>query len=460
MMKLQRTYLLLVVLILAFTGCDKLIYDQPETGDGVEPKVYLSVNIRTAEAGKGLRSSINTDTPLAEDSVRSLAMLIFKSDNGARVGMHVVGNSLGKGDSTRAFTVEMNPGKYDLYFVANMPDMQTALNATNIPDRDAMDIYLGNTSRELTAALYRGASQTEGFPMARVYLKQDITQGGTIYQPKPFHPKQYPTEETKVMVNALGSGTVEKPYVELIRVVAKLEVRLDGAGLGVDTIFFRNANRHFRLVESETVVPASYVSFTTSTGLRKLQGSNTYIYYMPEAIIGTTSWNSTGSNQVINYFTIVTLDGRDFDIPIITYEGTIPPDYLSFAKGSGATDLYSIYRNRHYIYTVKNLQQIEINYQIDPWNKVTRSTYLGYGYNVLIDENNKVTISNTVDACPPHEVKLVGVGGTLIDGVSEQTFTNHTPGAKSPEYQLGNLPSSGSYLEVWYNDILVKTFTK
>lgn len=472
MMQLKIKYTMLVALILAFAGCDKLIYDQEPKG-GINHKVYLSVNVRAAQPSSGLRSSINQDITYSEDRVQSLAMLIFKSDNGERVGLHVIENTLGSGEATRAFQVEMTPGQYDLYFVANLPDLQTALNEINIPNRAAMNTYLENADRMLSEALYLGASATEAFPMARVYLNQEITEGGTIYQPKPFKPKQLNSEERTVVVNASGNGEDERNYVELIRVVAKLEVNLEGvADVGVDKVYFRNANRHFRLVEFEGAPTAYYNDNLTNTTLRQLPGTNTYVYYMSEAIIGTTSWSGTGNNQPINYFTILTLDGKVYDIPIITYDGVTPipaGDYLNFSTDGRADNMYSIFRNRHYVYTVRNLEKIEIGYQVDPWNVVERPTYMGYGYNVEVDKDGNVTITNTIDDCMPHKVYLVAVGGAYFDTDTSATTTieygytsEDDPGYDEETAKAGysedftlnsSFVTSGPYLEVYYNKV-------
>ncbi|WP_352422113.1 fimbrial protein [Proteiniphilum sp.] len=471
MMKLQKTYVMLVALILVFAGCDKLIYDQQEPG-GVDHTVHLSVNVRAAQAKSGLRAaegpSINTDGTDHEDKVYDLAMLVFNSDGGQRVGIVHLNNSLGSGESTHAFKVELTANKnYDFYFVANMPNMRVDLTEANIPNREAMDNYLRVATRELSSTLYQGASAMEGFPMARIYKNQLVEAGGTIYQPKPFYPKQGSSEEYSVVATSAGTGDVTRDYVELIRVVAKLEVNLDGTtDLGVDKIYFRNANHHFRLVEFDTPPAAYFNNNSTNTELRRLESSNTYIYYMPEAMISSATWNPAGSSnqQPINYFTIVTLDGTEYDIPIISNETSITSGYLEKAKGTfpGYTPDYTIHRNHHYKYMVRNLEQIEVIYEVEPWNLVERHTYLGYGYNVHIDENGKVTVNNTVDACPPHEIKLVAINGATFEGGTtdtERVFTDDTPGKMSPEYPLSNIPSSGEYLQVWYNDILVKTFS-
>ncbi len=480
MMRLKITYILLAVLMLSFAGCDKLIFDQydpsEERSQG-DHKVYLSVNIRSAQATTGLRS-INHDA-LYEDRVHDLAMVIFKSGTaptgGEVVGVYTTG-SLGSSDiATRAFTAEIKPDKYDFYFVANM-GLTVEWIKTNITDRTSMDTYLADVARSmnLTPALYEGATSGLAFPMARVYMNQDITSGGTIYQPKPFKPIQYPSEENKVKVNESAAGGEIKDYVELIRVVAKLEVIFSGtSGLTVDKVYFRNANQHFRLIEFESAPTAFFNDNTPAKTkeLKQLAGTDTYIYYMPEAIIPSASWTEGTLNQPINYFTVLTKDGDSYDVPIISNETTITADYLSKAKGThtGYTPAYTIQRNRIYRYTVQISEKIEISYQGDNWNKVTRSTYLGYGYNVHIDENGNVSINNTVDACPPHEIelKIIHTGLTFNGGGTTKTFGTNTgedaPGAVANFGAMTGfdaVPAGTAYMEVWFNGLKVKTFTK
>lgn len=500
MIKLQRTYVMLVALSLVFAGCDKFIYDQQESEGGADHKVHLSVNVRAAQPKSGLRAadpSINTDATYYEDNVYDLAMLIFNSDEkGERVGIVHLNNNLGSGISTRAFQVELTAGKkYDFYFVANMPDMRDDLTEANIPNRKKMDDYLqsvNGVTRELSDALYHGASDTEAFPMARVYLKQEITEGGTIYQPKPFYPKQHGNEEYTVVANSDGAGDVTREYVELIRVVAKFELVLDETTEAiVDKVSFRNANRHFRLVEFEDA-PDEYFNDATKTVLGKTQDADTrkyhYIFYMPEATIGTTKWHAAAipDHAPINYFTINTRDGRKYDVPVITYNNPIAKEnYLEFATGESAKELYSIYRNRHYRYEVTIQQKIEILYDIDPWNVVKRAFYMGYGYNVEIDPEGNIKITNTIDDCMPHLVELEAKNGAKIqlkdsegnpigselDKVtygysSESDFEDEDEDklkmktGYSEGFKLNNIPAFGDYLEVHYNGIHVKTFSK
>ena len=486
MMQLKTKYILLVTLMLSFFGCEKLIYDtEPESADS---KVFLSVNIKAAQAKSGLRSSINTDVTAYEDNVYSLAMLIFNSSDGSRVGSVHINNSLGSGASTWAFTVELIAGRqYDFYFVANMPGMETSFSETNITDRDDMDAYLAEADRVLNYLLYNGATDIDGFPMARVYKNQLVSSGGTVYQPAPFKPKQLDTEEYSVVANASGTGAVERDYVELIRVVAKLEVELAEGTTGIGEIYFRNANQNFRLIEFNTE-PASFFAPSEPsdqfdyTKLKSID-DNKYVYYMPEVInIDGTLWSEDASadNKPINYFTIVTTYGEVYDVPIISNEATITTDYLAKAKGTFLDFVpeYSIYRNHHYQYLIRINQDIEIIYQVQDWNVVNKSLFMGYGYNVEIDEEGNVTITNTIDDCMPHHVRLVALGsatfesgdGVSSDGktvdygyISEADYNANPDKSKtgySEDFKINKDEVSGAYMEVYYNDVLVKTFTQ
>ena len=122
---------------------------------------------------------------------------------------------------------------------------------------------------------------------------------------------------------------------------------------------------------------------------------------------------------------------------------------------------YNIYRNNRYVYTIKSLEDIQIDYVVNPWALVQSSFYMGYGYNVGVDEEGNVTISNTVEACTPHDVRLeTKLGFTFDGGGTDRTFTNTNPTA-SVSYKVIPSPSAGqAYLDLYYNDELVKTFTK
>lgn len=432
MTRLYLIYISLLGLSLSFAGCDSLIYDDQKNPQS-EPVVYLSVTKAQAE---GLET-LNADDVEYEDRVHDLAMLVFDSSSGIKVGEYFDEN-IPISEKDKSFIVQLNPGpgQRDFYFVANMPI--AALKS--ITTRSAMESYM-NTFRDLDTDLYLNATETKGFPMSRIYKNQTITQGGNIYSPLPFRPNG-------------------EDRVKLIRVLARLEVKIDGSttNLGVKSIYYKNAYRQFSLQSPLTPIAPIYYE---DKPLKKVD--NSFIYYMPEALMSAPSW-SASSHKPVNYFVIETLNGTLYEIPIITYDGTIAEsDYLSFATGNQTEKPdYNIYRNHHYFFSIKKLQTIEIIYSIDPWKIKQSATYMGYGYNVGIDEDGKITISNTIEACAPHDIVLKTVAPfKFSDNTTEKSFNNFDPTA-SVGYTLSTIPSvgDGSYLQVYYNDALVKTFSK
>jgi hypothetical protein len=436
-MNVKLLYFLTVCWLFALGSCDSLIYDDREGSHETEegPVVYLSV---TKAQAAGLES-LNADAADYEDRVHDLALLVFDSATGEKVGEYFDEN-IPFGVKEKSFTVKLTPGTRDFYFIANMP--MTELKA--IGSKGVMQTYMSSL-RNLDAGLYLGATESRGFPMSRTYLNQTVSEGGNIYQPKPFRPVVNGTEENRV---------------KLIRAVAKLEVVIEGAsiGSGVKNIYYKNAYRQFGLIPD--MYPAT-VGYYEDKLLKKV--GNSYLYYMPEAMMMNTNpvW-SVADHKPVNYFSIETLDGKSYDIPVITDDRTITDtDYLAFATGQN-TDKpdYNIYRNRHYYYVIKKLQTIEIIYTIDPWTVKKSATYMGYGYNVNVDNDGNITISNTIEVCDPHHVTLKAINGcTFSDAALTKEFIKTSPTDKE-DYTLTNIPQSGNYLEVYYNGILVKTFSK
>ena len=436
-MNVKLLYFLTACWLLVLGACDSLIYDDREGAHETEegPVVYLSV---TKAQAAGLES-LNADAADYEDRVHDLALLVFDSATGEKVG-ECFDENIPFGVKEKSFTVKLTPGTRDFYFIANMP--MTELKA--IGSKGVMQTYMSSL-RNLDAGLYLGATESRGFPMSRTYLNQTVSEGGNIYQPKPFRPVVNGTEENRV---------------KLIRAVAKLEVVIEGAsiGSGVKNIYYKNAYRQFGLIPD--MYPAT-VGYYEDKLLKKV--GNSYLYYMPEAMMMNTNpvW-SVADHKPVNYFSIETLDGKSYDIPVITDDRTITDtDYLAFATGQN-TDKpdYNIYRNRHYYYVIKKLQTIEIIYTIDPWTVKKSATYMGYGYNVNVDNDGNITISNTIEVCDPHHVTLKAINGcTFSDAALTKEFIKTSPTDKE-DYTLTNIPQSGNYLEVYYNGILVKTFSK
>ena len=439
-MKNILKYSLLIGLIVGVVSCDKLIYDDFEEQTTIKPvskpTVYLSI---TRSAHTDGEESINKDEIDFEDRVHDLAMFVFDSATGNIVGEPYFESDIPISNKSKMFTVVLTPGQRDFYFVANMPKIELA----GITTKAALEAYM-KSAIDLDVNLYMGATETKGFPMSRVYLDQIITEGGTIYNPKPFRPNS-------------------EDKVKLQRVVAQLQVDIVGDEIGsVNNVYFKNAFRKYSLLADGVMTsPEYYVETTTNNALRK--SGNSYIYYMPEALMSTPTWLGAIDHKPINYFVIETVTGTTYEIPIITYKDPIPGgNYLSFARGEQTQQPdYNIYRNNRYVFTIKDLEDIQVHYEINPWTVVKSSFYMGYGYNVGVDDEGNVTISNTVLACEPHKVTLKTKGTFKFDDNTTEKIFDTLDLDASTTYKVTPNPSTGDeYLDVYYNDELVKTFTK
>lgn len=431
MMQFKKRYFALILLLFLWAGCNKSVDSQPEP---LKPDVYLLVTARAAHTNN--EQSINIDSEDFEDHVHNLAMLVFDSHTGDKVAEHF-SSSIGSGASTYVFTVKLKPGQRDFFFIANIPNIQAAIGS--IANKTAMNTFMA-TLRELNPPHYLSASNDNGFPMARVYLNQTVSAGGTINQPLPFKP-------------------TGEENVKLERVVAKLDVNITEGAENLLKVELLNANRHFRLIVNDAEPNGYYGALE----LRRVGNTNQWLAYMPEAIVTSTKWwGNTGNsdNKPINFFRLTTLGGLVYDIPVITHEGTVPGgQYLPFAKAElPEKPNYTVYRNRHYIYRIKALpDKIEVKYSICDWNVVTNDTYLGYGYNVEVDEQGNVTITNTIQNCDPHVVRLVAKNGAYFGSQPANTsveFTELADGA-SQTFKVNKdaVPNGSAYLEVYYNKL-------
>lgn len=452
MLKSSIRYIVFLLLLFAWTGCEKIAKNSEQETKTNEPVVYLTVDTRAAHTHG--EESINTDSEDFEDHVHSLALLVFDTASGNKIAEYYT-TSIGAGGASYVFTAKLTPGQRDFYFVANLlPGMKEAFEA--LTGRSEMDAQMASF-HDLKTAHYLGATDRNGFPMARVYPNQAVTEGGSVYQPLPFKP--------------VVSGVAEN-YVKLVRVVAKLEVIFKDADVNnVQNVELVNANQKFSLVETGGE-PAHYAG---DVQMKRITGKNNWLAYMPDAMVsGGKWWGNTGipDNKPINYFRITDKNGNSYSIPVITHEGAIPGGkYLPFAEGKLADKPdYTVYRNHHYKYEIKNLpNQIEIIYSISDWKVIQKELYMGYGYNVEVDDDGNITVTNTMENCDPHTVRLKATNGAYFGNDTSNTsveFTQLGDGV-SQTYQVNkdDVTAGAIYLEVYYNKtpgagIPDKVFTK
>lgn len=459
--------------LLFMGGCDKLIYDQYPDGesggiDGKASKVYLSINHGGAASFRSSSEllddpTINKDETDYEDWVHDLALFVFDYETCELVTKYFdEGNNNNK--ITNSFVIELTPGQRDFYFVANMP----ASGFSAITDKTSMNKYMAEINT-LDSVLYEKAIQTKGFPMARVYTNQTVSEGGTVYQPAPFKPNG----ENQVL---------------LVRVVAKLEVQINEDEFeSVESITLKNAYQDYHLqhgtVDGDVVINGAelgnIVHYEHDIALTKNETKKSFYAYMPEALMTDASWTNA-EHKPINYFVIKTTSNKTFEVPIITAnkDYSFTENYLTYAKSNEDQDKYNIFRNRKYHYQVKNLSDIEVAYKVNEWQYVPTSLYMGYGYNVEVDPDGNIKITNTIDDCIPHKVELIATSPAkfildddsevdkVVYGYSSKTDDGFTEAQMktgySESFKINNdaVTTGNPYMEVWYNGTKVKTFTK
>lgn len=126
---------------------------------------------------------------------------------------------------------------------------------------------------------------------------------------------------------------------------------------------------------------------------------------------------------------------------------------------------YNIKRNHVYNITgtisgLGHFDGITIYTKVDDWEGVEKDYFVGYGYTVEVD-GKEVTVSNHDEDCPPHMITLKTLGSfTFSDNSTEQTFEETAAGV-TKQFTLNQEPQADDdYLEVYYNGVLVNTFTK
>lgn len=431
-MKLSRLKYTLSFVFLVFLGCDDSPIPQKNSD------IYFRIVVNAENRVKS--NSINEATDF-DDHVHSLFMLVFDSNSGEKLAEHFL-YDIETGGNPYVFTTKLSRGERDFFFIANMDGAYADISAIN--SKTEMDNFM-ERSRRLDVSYYTGALKNKGFPMSRVYLRQTISSGGPLSDPIQFKP----------------GG---EDCVNLERVVAKLEVKILAGEENLQKIELFNANRDFRLIH----IKDEPSELSPIVNLKWEGTSGKWIAYMPEIFVpANKGWIENEENKPINFLRLTTKGKQVYDIPIITHDGPIPEgDYIKFAKGSlSAKPIYSLFRNHCYCYNIKKVSdKIEIEYSVSDWTKLYFETYMGHGYNVIVDDNKKVTISNTMNNCSPHEVKLSAVNGAYFENDPSNTevlFTHLANGA-SETYSINNdrVNTGQVYMQVLYNQVLKEEFKK
>lgn len=417
--------------LLVFAGCSS---EEEIKAPLSAEQTYLTITRAEVEG----KESINEDREAYEDRVHTLAILIFDSYSGKKI-VQKIEEDIPVSETNNNYILELTPGTRDFYFIANRPPDELR----KIREKSAMDNYLEDL-KALDAALYQAATENKGFPMSRVYLQQEVPKGGTPDQPIRFTP-----------------GNENR--IKLIRAVAKLEVDLSSVAGQVSEVRYYHANRNFNLSSPTGVTDADPYYTDSGKDYVTLQGAaGKYLFYMPELKMpANVRWDASASAP-INYFEVVFTNSESYKIPIITNGGDIA-DYMAFVKTDEAD--FDILRNDHYLYKItKSNKNIEILYNVLPWNLVKKTMYMGYWFNVVIGDDGSVEVINTIADCMPHKVYLKAVNGAYFEteadvlkvfGYDERDADVNPLKLKEGYAEQFKINTSkvqtGVYLEIYYN---------
>lgn len=467
--------------------------------------IYVSTNIITREG------TINAN---AEDYVKQVRVMVFDSGTGKLVvNVPSITFIQQNGESVWVDPIKITSGERDFFFVANEVtddwNLTSTLNA--VTHREQL-LAEPNLNKILFKPDFKPTSDgTRAFIMTAVYRNVDVSVSGrgAGTQTNPYHFLSTSAQDNKVI---------------LIRTLAKLQLTLknssynastDRIEIGRDIVInsFRLTSipQYFSLFAnpylqnqsafftSSFYVPITYYQDTGVDGLNMM--NNVYFesinngadllatVYVPEfirqrpsdesedaALLGPAGAMSAELN--LSYksdpATVVqkrlSIDHADFNR---TNDSYLLPD-----NPKTTYSRYSVLRNAFYNLQVSEREFILVRFSVSDWTPAKISAMMGYGYNITVDENNKVTISNTAIACAPHLITLKAVNGAHFGGgiagdiktFGSMTDNNHTQlsATASESYTLSNVPATGAYLEVYYNTdptatpapVPVKIFTK
>ena len=392
----------------------------------------------------------------ADRRVTSIRVFAFLGDK-AELNQIFAESALG--DNVKAFTVEgenylmdmeLLPSLYEFVLIAN-EDQSWGLDAvttkSELNSKAEMLNYVNpiteNASTQLT---------TTGIPMtgkALINIPSNI-------------------------VSTDADRWVAQPTIELERTIAKVQVNLTninpvtsavypGAlGLQIKSISLKNVNQRYNVIKGGAITTTETGATISGMPISHIAGAPFHNQMILEAYMaerfspGADVDKSTYAEIVINR------NNEDmlYSIPIYQTDN----EMITGAKN------YNIFRNHLYHLNctlVGTDMNVEIDYNIGDWSVEERSLFLGMGYQLELI-GGELTVTNTLPACDPHKVTMKPLSGTTLtkEGI---TFTEANPAIfdELPEdatasYTVDNSTASlGSvYLEIYYNDTLVKSYTK
>lgn len=401
--------------------------------------------------------SEGTENGTADDHrVTSIRMIAFLGD---KVELNQKYYATNPGDNMRAFTIEgqnflidmeLLPALYEFVVIAN-EDQSWGLDAvtsrTELTTKAEMLNYINpitnNASTQLT---------TTGIPMT-----------GKAYVNVPSR-----------LSSTDADRWVAETVIQLERTIARVQVNLTnidpltsevypGAlGLQIKSISLKNVNQRYNVIKGGAITTTETGATISGMPISHTAGAPFHNQMILEAYMaerfspGADVDKSTYAEIVINR------NNEDmlYSIPIYQTDN----EMITGAKN------YNIFRNHLYHLNctlVGTDMNVEIDYNIGDWSVEERSLFLGMGYQLELI-GGQLTVTNTLPACDPHKITMKPLSGTTLikDGITfreaNPAIFDELPEDATASYTVDNSTASlGSvYLEIYYNDTLVKSYTK
>lgn len=410
---------MMLMLLLSVPGC--ISEDCPECYEAETGTLVLSLKSRGVSPRAG-------DLFTGDDVISRVRIIVFTGD----VVEHNQLYESGQDAFDNPITVVLATGQKSLYVVANEAD--------DISD----DLDGVGSAAELTSLMANEISSALTPPLLMVGSEDGLD---------------------------LVAG-VNNETITLTRAAAKINIQLKK---GVDEPVTISRISLLSNTTKTTLWEDVGVTFTqgywnyngpVSLTLSKTDWSAEHTVYVYENL-GNSSTNKTNATQL-------EIEGTFNGLPA-TYRVYVNEDVTSDEDstpgdpGSSETNpkdhFYNIKRNHVYNITgtISELGQfdgITVLTNVQEWTGVNKTYFVGYGYTVEVD-GTTVTVSNHDDDCPPHVITLKTLGSfTFSDNSTEQTFEETAAGV-TKQFTLNQEPQADDdYLEVYYNDVLVNTFTK
>ena len=411
---------LIMLLMLSLPSCN-FIYDNYPEEEAEKAYILLSID--------GVKGTTRAGDLFANDSIiTKLRVIVY---NGIIQEKNVLFTS-GQADFDNPFRIELSTGTKNVYVIANegVGALSTSLASTSLTEAGLLALMADDS----------GAALSSPFVMTGKILNTPLVQG------------------------------LQQRPVTLTRVAAKINLKFkkdtDNSVEITKVSLVNNAGKSTLWEGAALVGSQSYWSHAVANGMTLTSSFQDYLTVYVYENVGNSSSNKSGATrlEVEALYNGLPTTYRVYVNEDVSVANPTPGNPVE-SETTPKDHFYNIKRNYEYQITgtIKGMGEfngLTIFTEVQPWTGVNKTYFVGYGYTVEVD-GTRVTVSNHDEDCPPHTVKLVALQGlTFTEAPAGDTKIFDQVGANdTATFTLSAEPTSGNYLEVYYNGVLVNTFT-